>query len=179
MSLERKAIRKEVVGRLYNKTAAGKNVRPNRSKPNWFEDTPAINVWFDRDELGKELSTAPRLHERKITMYIECVVDGDDESEYSDILDDLCEEIEAILSRDDSLDSLAQDIIYRDTEFEYDAEGERLSSAARMIFDVTYTVFRPRDQKRLDDLEKIVSEYEVGDAVDGADFSDEIDIPTT
>lgn len=138
----RTTIRKAIAKILKGKTAAGDRVFTNQSTPSWDGELPCIKL-YPRSEDATEFATAPRELKRIIELSVEIKVSGpeDPESEkptVEDQLDDLCEQIECELSRDDTVNNTADDIILTATEFEFDGSGALPIGSARLTYSVTY-----------------------------------------
>ena len=186
MSARRKAIRKAIVKRLKGRTRAKDNVRANRSERNWMEYLPAINVYTRGETDISELSSAPRLLRRPINVEIEIIDSGDDGDDISDKLDDLAEDVERYLSRDDSLGDTASDILLKGvSDMEAVDTGERPAMAVRLNYKVIYEEYSPRDQsgQGVGELDGIDAEWPIGHhdgppTMDEADRAeDKIDLP--
>lgn len=150
MSEKRKNIRKAIMKILNGRTAARDNVTANRGTVNWQENLPAINVYMRGENAAEEdeYAKVPRLLKRVIDLEIEIIDEGRDGEELSDKLDDLCEEVEVALSRDDSLLNTCDDIVLmRISDMEAVGDGEKPTMSVRLFYEVRYHDFFPRDQK--------------------------------
>lgn len=171
MAHRRKAIRTAVIKALKNKTLAGENVFTNQSTPQWDKDLPAILV-YSESETATEQNVAPRELKRVLELRIECIARGndtenadDDKPSVEDILDDLAEQVECELSRDDSLDCTASDIILTGTEFQFEGEGAFPIGSARLRYEVTYYQHVPdtrAKQAGIEDAKTIEADWHVG-----------------
>lgn len=187
----RKLIRKQVALILKNKTAAGPRVFPNASVPTSEEELPVILI-FPRSEPASKYSEAPRELERTLDLTIEIVAKGPEIDEegnepvgktsLEDILDDLAEQVECEMSRDDTLNGTADDSILVNTEFEFEGAGGVPIGSARLSFAITYFTHYPRSsikQGVVDAFEKSEIEYNIGDNEDTREAKDSLDIPQT
>ena len=165
MSTRRKNIRKAIINLLMGRTEAGENVRSNRGEVNWEENLPAVNLYFRGEETDKEASQAPRMLRRVITFEAELLAKGEDGTDISDRLDDLCEEVEIYLSVDDSLQKTADDItLTRVSEMETTGDGAIIMGKISLFFEVVYHEYSPRDQKGqgVGDFDGINAQWQVG-----------------
>ncbi len=155
----RKLIRKKVAELLKGKTDVGDGVFPNASVPPWHSELPVILV-YPRTETSSEYATAPKELERDLDLVIEIVATGPEENlelespgqnkSLEDILDDIAEQIEQILSADDSLGGTADESILTNTELEFDSAGGSPVGSCRLTYAVTYFTMSPRDTSKQD-----------------------------
>jgi len=184
VSAKRKEIRKELVKLLRGRTRAQSNVRANRSEANWFENLPAINIYMRNEEL-EETDQAPRRLTRNLFVEIEIVDKGKDGDELSDKIDDRCEQVERILSIDDTLSDKANDIVLSNCDFEMDASGKEPIGKATLTYKIPYYDYFPRDQKDqgISELAGIDTDWRIGHHNDEPSMvvadsaKDEIDLP--
>lgn len=163
-SNKRKEIRKAVVKILTGQTNAKDRIYSGRSESNWQETLPHINVYL-RSESTEEIAQAPRLLMRTIDLEIECIADAVTDTELVDKLDDLAEQVEILLSIDDSLLCTADDIMLKNIDVETVSDGARPTGAIRLQYNVTYHAYSPRDirdQVSLKDLSKVGASWQVG-----------------
>ena len=182
MGLQRKLIRKHIKKVLFGQTKAGSRVTSNRSETNWQENLPAINLYYQGEPTIEEISQAPRMLKRLINLEVEIIAEGRDDEEVSDNLDDLSEEIEICLSKDDSLDNLVSDIILSSvSQVDISSDGSKPTGSLKLRFDVFYTECSPRDirdQITLQELDTIGAEYNLNSDQDVADRAiDTVTIP--
>lgn len=186
----RKLIRKKVAAILKNKTDAGPRVFPNSSIPPWESELPVILV-FPKSESASKYSEAPRELERSFDLIVEIMGKGPEIDEegnapsgkksLEDILDDIAEQVECEISRDDSLGGTADDSILTATDFEFDGAGALPLGSARLTFSITYFTYYPRSvdkQVGLTDFNKNEIEYHIGEENDATrEAKDTVDIP--
>lgn len=168
---QRKLIRKKVAELLKGKTDAGDRVFPNATIPTWEEELPAILV-YTRSEPVTPYAETPRELERNLDIIIEIKAKGpetDEEGEapldgesLEDILDDISEQVEAIMSVDDSLEDTADESILQNTELDYEGTGALPIGAARLSYNITYYTMSPRQGAALNNLGKVEAQYHVG-----------------
>lgn len=182
MSLARKTIRNYIVDLIRRKeTIAKDNVFGNRSQAVWQENLPTILV-YSRSEEITERSVSPRELKRDMRLVIEVVVASDSDDESSDKLDDLMDDIERILSPDDSLNGKVDSIVLDSVEFDFDEEAQQPIASGRLIYKVIYYQFSPEDRRDQEEvaLTGLIANWDVGTAKD-PDFeaTDNIDLPQT
>jgi len=142
---------------------------------------PCISV-YTRGESLEEWTQAPRQMLVKLQVAIELVVKGKEGSELADELDDFCEQVESVISRDDSLDETVDDIILQSIEFDWEPEGEKMFSSATLMFEAKYIRGMPKDRfyQEQTDFTKATGEWNLNSEQDEADrANDTIDIPQT
>lgn len=192
----RKLIRKKVVEILKGNTDVGDAIFPNASVPPWHTELPVILV-YPRSEGAAEYGVAPRELERDLDLALEIIASGPEENSeletpgtdksLEDTLDDIAEQIEAIISADDSLQGTADNTILTNTEFEFDAAGGSPIGSCRLTFAVTYYTMSPRDitqqsindSQGIEDYETNEVEWNIGDDEDTREATDTVDVPTT
>lgn len=166
MTTKRKEIRNEIVDILKRHNIVNRReIRANRSGVYESDNLPGISVYTRADDIASELSQAPRLVKRHLDLAVEVVVRDDNDEDAADTLDDLCEEIEHVLTSDDSLDCKADDIELMRTDFEYISENiDKPVHSAIMLWKVTYQTFMPRDRSEQDtaDFKGVDAEWQIG-----------------
>lgn len=187
----RKFIRKKVAEILKDKTDAGPRVFPNSSIPPWVEDLPVILV-FQRGEDASKYAEAPRELQRDLDIVIEIYAagpeidedgnppkdaDGNEKKTLEDILDDVAEQIEVEMARDDTLQETASESILTNTEFEFEGSGGVPTGTARLTYGVTYYTMSPRSDDPRPDLKKTVVEWNTDGDDSTIQAEDEVDIP--
>jgi len=135
MSIIRKAIRYAIANVLKDNTDAGGNVFASRTRKLTADNLPAILV-YTTEEAAEEFIQAPRELKRTLTVRIEIAARADEELD--DTLDDLAQEVEDILSENQTLDDVASDVILTRTEIVLNADGDNQHGACVMSYDVTY-----------------------------------------
>ncbi len=208
MSVRRKEIRKGVqaILKAANSDAGlangvGLKIFSNLSTAVWSEDLPQVAI-FSRNEVVEEYAKAPREYKRNLELAIEIMAaapedpNAADGTFLEDLLDDIAEEIETELNRDETVGELAKlfgnscklvdELLLTNVEFEYSGEGSKPTGSCRLIYNVVYHEFRPAliDQQGItDDLEEVNVEWFVGHDNDAPDSvieaTDEIAIPTS
>lgn len=189
---KRKEIRKKIVELLKGKTDAGNRVFPNASVPQWEEELPVILI-YPRSETAEEYAIAPRELERDISLAIEIVAKGPEVDEegnepegatsLEDILDNIAEQVEAIMAADDTLGCTADNSILKNTEFEFEAAGGLPIGSCRLTYSVTYFRPSPDLQPELPAFKNVDADWRVGhnnsapDSINEA--NDLVDIPQT
>jgi len=167
-------------------------VYTNQSTPQWDSNLPAILI-YPENEVASEFAAAPRELKRVISFRVECLASGPEEPNTTgkrsveDLLDDLCEQVECELSRDDTVGCTADDIILTGTEFQFEGDGAFPIGSARMTYEVTYHQAVPDSidkQAGIEDLKKANVDWHVGHHDSPPDLTnieaeDDLDIPIT
>ena len=185
----RKEIRKKIAEILKDKTDAGSSVFPNASIPTWHEELPVILIYPKSEPIDK-YAQAPRELERNLDLQIEIQATGPEVDEegnepinkksLEDILDDIVEQIECEMAKDDTLQSTADDSILTNVEFDFDSAGSQPIGSARLTYNVTYYTMSPESvdkQVVLDDFKKSEIEYNIGDDLATREAKDSVDLP--
>lgn len=187
----RKTIRKGVAALLKDKTDVGKRVFSNSSIPPWEEELPVILV-YARNEPATVYGQAPKEYRRDIDFVVEIIAKGPEVDEegneplgqksLEDILDDIAEQVEGLMSVDHTLGGVADDHEFTNTEMEFDGGGGLPIGSARLSFTVTYYTFYPRDsnQQALADFKTNTVKYHIGKVDDDTrEAEDTVDLPQT
>lgn len=188
MSATRKAIRAHVVALLSGQTAAGTRIYSNRAAPvDASSELPAIVVWADREE-GRELQAAPLVWRRTLEVRVEAIARtkghpavapaGGSTVSLADVLDDLCEEIEAVLFKQPRFWGLAaiQGLAFRGAEIELREDGSSLLGACALTWSVEYDTEDGPDPALLPTIAKVHVDYDLpnGAPPPGVDATDDI-----
>lgn len=160
----RKLIRKkatEIIGGALS--AVNGSVVPNRADPSWQEDLPAFSVYTTSEEI-EELTQAPRELKRTLELAVECAGEGESESDLSDKLDDYAEIVENIMGLNETLGGTCSDLILSRTRMKIAEEGEVLTGAVVLFFDVVYVtpVVKDSVSQASDDLNTMHADWRVG-----------------
>ncbi len=188
--LLRKNIRNKVVEILKDKTAAGSRVFGNPSITAWESELPVIHV-FPRNESVSKFNESPREWRRDLDLTIEILAKGPDTNldlgtpesgvtSLADILDDLVEQVECEMSRDETLQCEVDDSFLQSVDFEFDASGAQPIGSARLNYSAVYMTMSPRDtgkQGVTDDFTKAVIDYNLSEDENTREAQDVLDIP--
>lgn len=163
MSLVRKQLRKNLLFILKGRTDAKSCVFFNRSKLNWQENLPAINMYFRGEPEISEQSQAPREMKRILQLEVEVVADGNSDEQTSDQLDDLCEQIEDLLSLDDTIGNCASDITLSSiSDIESVSEGSKTTMATKLTYRIEYYTYAPRANSiKLEDFKTVTGQWDI------------------
>ena len=180
MSLTRKYVRQFIVDLLKRKkTAAGDNVFGNRSLNVWQKDLPAIMI-YPRSESIIKVAESPKQLQRNSKLSVEMVVNGEDDIEAADKLENLMHEVERILAVDDSLGDLVSELVITDVEFDFEELSEQPIASGRLIYSLEYYECSPEDRKDQPtfDLASINAKWDINTANDpDPEAEDNIDLP--
>ncbi len=186
----RKIIRKKIAQILTNQTDAGARVFPNASVLPGDEELPVILI-YPRSENATLYAVAPRELERAVDVTIEIVAKGpeintdlqtpeNDEKTLEDILDDIADQVEVIMAKDETFGGLADDSILSNTEFEFESSGGSPIGSARLTYSVTYYAMSPRkSEDGQADFATANIDYNVSEDENTREATDTVDIPIT
>lgn len=136
MSHTRQNIRDALVTIIQNgNTAAGSNVYPNRETLLWESELPAVLV-YTKEETADPRSLSGSQSIRTLEMVIEAKVMATENVD--DDIDDLCAEIEDLLSANPSLSGNALSCIYKSTNIDLDSSSENQKGTAILTYQVKY-----------------------------------------
>lgn len=161
MSHKRTLIADAILKRIKGKTDAGQNVAYSYTPKPSMTQLPIVLIYAQSEDV-EELSQAPRELRRNLFLSVEATADGSDDAEMTIRLDNLADQIEQLLSQDDSLGGIVDDIIMNSIQFQY--EGEETESPAgscRMVYLVRYRTFVPREQVDVDDFNSINADWDI------------------
>lgn len=134
----RQQIRERVATTLTGLVTTGSNVFQSRVYPLQVSQLPALLIYSLSESAEIDSMTPPRGSTRVMMMAIEAVakqtVDLDDK------LDTICKEVEAALSADLTVNSLADDVYLESTEITLDEKSEKPTGRAVMTWRVEYRV---------------------------------------
>lgn len=171
MSLVRMQIRKNLVSILMGRTDAKHCVFFNRTKQTWAENLPAMNMYFRGEPEINEYSQAPRQLLRVLQLEIEIIADGNSDDEAADKIDCICEQVENLLSIDDSLGGCADDIVLNTiSDIEGVSEGSKTTMAVKLTYRIRYNSYFPREgAQRFEDFLTASGEWDLQPGQDQAD----------
>lgn len=135
MAHVRQQIRDRLVTLLTGLPLVGANVFPMRRYALDHKKLPAILV-YTMDESSSLITIGSRTLTRTINVAVETIVKSN--NDVSDIVDNICASIEAVIGDDFSLNGLAKSCILTETQIDIAVDGENPISSARMTFAVTY-----------------------------------------
>lgn len=146
---------------LKDKTIAKSNVAyAYTPKPN-MQNLPIILIYAVSEQV-EEFSQAPRELRRNLFMTVECIADGNNDEDMAVRIDTLADQVEQLLSQDDSLNCTCDDIILSGVEFQYEGdESESPVGSARMSYLIKYRELMPREQFNVDDFDSIKAEWDI------------------
>lgn len=135
MSSARKAIRHAIAAVLLNNTAAGAHVYASRTRKIPASSLPAILI-YTREESAEIYNASPRELKRVLSVGIEIAARADDDLD--DALDDIAQQVERIMSENQTLSDTASDVLLTRTDIALTSEGDNQHGSAILAYDVTY-----------------------------------------
>lgn len=166
MAHQRKLVRQAVVALLANTTAAGARVQATRIDP-WKKQLPAISVYTLSEESAPEAElSAPRELLRIVKVEIAGFVAHTEAVPVDDAMDNLAEQIEAVMDADRYLGGAAGESVLERTEMQVREEDGR-SDPLVGIVTLTYAVEYRTEATvgPLDDFITVHTDHEVVSAV--------------
>lgn len=166
MSSNRKAIRAYITARLINQTAAEDRVYDARILPTLKEQGfPMVSVFTPSETKERMLSETPPIqYERVARIEIEVVIRKNDT--YASDLDDLCDEIEALM--DYTLGGTCEECEWNSFDTIMDDKGEMPFIIGQLVYTAKYTGEEPLiDIDSLPDLETIHTDWDMANPNDG------------
>ena len=130
----RKELRKRIKKRLLNQTSAGEKINVNPSE--FDRKFPFIEVFTPIDE-SELISNSIRATGHKLQVIIDAVTESDKEDIY-DALDDLAEEIETQVEKDETFGNLTSSLVLTKTESDAVYEGKRTTGFMRLTYEGSY-----------------------------------------
>lgn len=166
MATARTKIRAAMVKAIRRVTGA--KVVPEAASPTWFEELPAICVYTE-SEVTEELNKSPKAVVRTLGVQIEIKVEGAEYEDEAGItayeqLDDLSRCVELAMLTDDTLDCTVDVSDIKSTQYEFEANGERVIGSSRLLFELKYAEDLPADvtDQKCVDLNTIHADYHIG-----------------
>jgi hypothetical protein len=182
MAHPRKLVRNAVVTMLTDATAAGKRVDSSRVDPHKKSQLPAISVYTLHDEVDEEATAgnAPRERTHKLELQIQGYVDVSDT--VADDMDDLAEQIEAVMEGDPYLDGTAGESMLTGTAMqvrEPEGRNDPLVGVVTLVYSVTYRK-SPAVNAALDDFVTVDAKHQlVGGVADTVPAEDTFTVQET
>lgn len=129
----RKELRQQIKERLLGHTQAGDKVNVNHRT---FEDPyPFIEVSTPEDE-SFLASNSIRSTSHTLTLYVDIVAES--QTNVADQLDDLAEEVERLIDKDELFNNLLSSLVLVKTQIETSQEGEKNIGFLRLEYHATY-----------------------------------------
>jgi len=116
----------------------GKPVGVGRVLPLPVRKLPSIEVYTGTERVTGLLAEAPRIETRVVDLRVEIVIDATTAQRAQDLLDDIAEQIEAVVLADETHGDVASRTEYRETTPSVTADGDRNVVGFVIGFDVTY-----------------------------------------
>lgn len=133
---KRQQIREAIKNMLLNNTDAGANVYSNRVSAFWKSELPSISI-FMRDEALTPRDMANKNYIRKSNVLIEIHAEANEGLD--DTLDEINEQVEAILLADTGLINTVQGLVFTDLEFEVANDASTNIGVLTLTLQITYT----------------------------------------
>lgn len=166
MAHQRKLVRQAVVALLTNATSAGARVFDTRRAPHKRSLLPAIVVYTLREPDVVESGEAPRELERVVRAEIAGYVADTEAVPLGDAMDDLAEQIEAVMDANRYLGGAAAESVLESTEMMVPTEDDRSDPPVGIVV-LTYAVTYRTEPTvgPLDDFITVHTDHEVVSAV--------------
>lgn len=138
MSHLRQQIRDRIKTTLTGLTSTGTRVTDSRVYPIESDGTPAIVIYTkSEDSQPLDMGTvSTRIIDRNLTVAVEVYVKAT--SDFDNVLDTCCKEIETAIYADPTLNGLAKDCYLESTEIDFNSEGEAPVAYATLSFLTNY-----------------------------------------
>lgn len=132
----RQQIRDRITTTLTGLTTTGSNVYQTHVYPLSEGQLPGIAIYTKSHTFEPLSISPPRRLRNELDVSIEIYAKG---AASDNTLDTICEEVEAALYADASLNDLAQDAYLTDIDIEHSGEGDQPVTIGRMTYRVEYT----------------------------------------
>lgn len=130
----RKELRKRIKERLLKKTSAGEKINVN---PLLFDEQyPFIEVFTPEDH-SELFSNSIRSTGHNLRLVIDAATQADKADIY-DALDDLADEIEAQIEKDETFEGLTSSLVLTRTETDAVHEAKHTTGFIRLIYEASY-----------------------------------------
>jgi hypothetical protein len=182
MAHPRKLVRHAVVAMLTNATSAVTRVDSARIEPHKKNKLPAISVYTSHDQVDEDASAgnAPRERKHDLELQIQGVVDVSDT--VADDMDDLAEQIEAVMEGDPYLQGTAGESMLKGTVMqvlEPEGRSDPTVGVVTLVYGVTYHK-SPAAPGGLDDFKTVDAKHQlVGGVADTVPAEDTFTVQET
>lgn len=175
----RRSLKEKISEFILDKTEAGGSVFISRAIPTDIHDLPVILIYMKNEDV-ELFDESPRRYKRTASVVIECISSGVDDSDADDKVEKIAAQVEDLLTKDETLDCLADDTWLGNINFQSEADGQSPVAAAVLTFNVQY--FRePISEQCLPDYLRSGVEWQVGHHDESSDETidaeDEFEIP--
>lgn len=134
----RTQIRERVGTLLTGLTTTGSNVFQTRIYPLQNTSLPALIIYTQSEESEPQVIGTNRLTSRNLSLAVECYVKT--ASNFDDVIDTICKEVETAIANDRTLNGLAKDCYIESTDIDFNNEGEKPLAVATLVFLTNYYV---------------------------------------
>jgi|TARA_R110000803_G_scaffold51256_2_gene106034 hypothetical protein len=132
----RQLIRDNIVTAVTGLNTTGANVYRTQIYPLSHTNLPGICVYASAEDITVDTMTGTRGLQRNCDFIIEAFVRAS--TNYDNVMDTICAEIEAAMATDVTRGGRAKDCILVRNEFEYSDEGDKPMAMARLTYAVQY-----------------------------------------
>lgn len=132
---KRQQIREAFKAMLLNNTAAGENVYSNRVSAFWRSELPSVSI-FMRDEEASPRDMSARSYLRKATLSVE--IHAEAKEDLDALLDQIADQVEAIVINDSSLSGTVQGCVLQGTEIELAGEATTPIGVLSLSYQILY-----------------------------------------
>lgn len=132
---KRHQIREAVKEMLLGQTLAGENVYSNRVSSFWREELPCISAFF-RDEEATPRDISGKNYTRKATIAIEIHAEASEDLDLK--LDEISEQVEAIIIGDLTLKGTVFGCVYQGADFDFSGDAQKPIGVISLSYQITF-----------------------------------------
>ena len=132
----RQQIREQVATTVTGLTTTGSNVFQSRVYPLSDSNMPALLVYSTSEDSEPDIMGPSLVTNRELSVVVEGYVKAT--TDFDDVIDDICKEVETALGADRTLNSLAKFAYLSGTEISYNGEGEQPIGVVSLTYLVQY-----------------------------------------
>jgi len=132
----RQQIREQVATTVTGLATTGSNVFQSRVYPLSDSNMPALLVYSTSEDSATDIMGPSLVTNRELSVVVEGYVKGT--TDFDDVVDDICKEVEIALGADRTLNGLAKFAYLSGTEISYNGEGEQPIGVVSLTYLVQY-----------------------------------------
>ncbi len=141
----RREIREATVELLLGQTAAGTRVSSSRARPSWSEGLPAILVYTPREDWEVSVDS-PREYRVRTDVAVELLVEKSAAGVPDELLDELADQVFAVLSKNPTLDLDGLTIVPVSSASDFAEGAKRPLGGERFLWRATHYREAPEEE---------------------------------
>lgn len=167
----KRQIKEAIRGVLIGKTDAKNRVSISQTTPTDDEEVPAILIYAVSENVNR-FNQSPKDYKRVLTLTIECISNGNHDDDLDVQLENLGEQVEAIMEMDETLGDLVDRVELTASAYATSEEGSTYMGSLFLTYDVVFytnairpgsVCYKPLEEAHVTTKSGPLNEYESTD----------------